>query len=103
MSSQSQSSSSYNLKCRMRQETAALERLCQVIRVRGFRVARMSVESAGANLDIDLTLEGSRPIAMLQSQLEKLHTVASVTLEITPCIPGIDIGRPRPPLRRSQQ
>nr|WP_252971409.1 ACT domain-containing protein [Marinobacter sp. DS40M8] len=40
----------------------------------------MAVESAGEHLDITLTLEGTRPIAMLQSQLEKLHTVAEVAL-----------------------
>lgn len=51
----------YTLTCTMHAEAAALERLCQVIRVRGFRVARMAVESAGDMLDITLTLEGSRP------------------------------------------
>jgi acetolactate synthase II small subunit len=61
-------------------EPAALERLCQVIRIRGFRVASMAVESVGEHLDIRLTLEGARPIAMLQSQLEKLHTVVEVAL-----------------------
>ena len=71
---------SYTLNCRMSQETAALERLCQVVRIRGFRIARMAVESAGDHLDIALTLEGSRPIAMLQTQLEKLHTVVEVGL-----------------------
>ncbi|PXX90395.1 acetolactate synthase [Marinobacter vulgaris] len=70
---------SYTLNCRMSREAAALERLCQVIRVRGFRIARMAVESAGDHIDIALTLEGTRPISMLQSQLEKLHTVAEVT------------------------
>jgi acetolactate synthase II small subunit len=69
---------SYTLNCRMAHEAAALERLCQVIRTRGFRIVRMAVESAGESLDIALTLEGTRPIAMLQSQLEKLHTVAEV-------------------------
>ena len=38
------------------------------------------MESTGDTLDIALTLEGSRPVAMLQSQLEKLHTVAGVEL-----------------------
>lgn len=71
---------SYTLNCRMAQETAALERLCQVVRIRGFRIARMAVESAEEHLDIALTLEGTRPIAMLQSQLEKLHTVMDVAL-----------------------
>ncbi|MEX2475695.1 ACT domain-containing protein [Marinobacter sp.] len=71
---------SYTLNCRMSQEAAALERLCQVVRIRGFRIARMAVESAGEHIDIALTLEGTRPIAMLQSQLEKLHTVVEVGL-----------------------
>lgn len=72
---------SYTLNCRMIQEAAALERLCQVVRIRGFRIARMAVESAEEHFNIALTLEGARPIAMLQSQLEKLHTVAEVALE----------------------
>ncbi len=82
MNPQSQSSiPSYTLNCRMTQEAAALERLCQVVRIRGFRIARMAVESAEEHFNIALTLEGARPIAMLQSQLEKLHTVAEVALE----------------------
>lgn len=71
---------SYILNCRMAYESAALERLCQVVRIRGFRVARMAVESVDEHLDIQLTLEGTRPIAMLQAQLEKLHTVVEVVL-----------------------
>ncbi len=71
---------SYTLNCRMAYESAALERLCQVVRIRGFRVARMAVDSVGEHLDIHLTLEGTRPIAMLQAQLEKLHTVVGVAL-----------------------
>ncbi|MGC8121071.1 ACT domain-containing protein [Marinobacter sp. VGCF2001] len=73
-------SQSYTLNCRMSQEAAALERLCRVVRVRGFRISKMAMESVGDSLDILLTLEGSRPVAMLQSQLEKLHTVAGVEL-----------------------
>ena len=68
------------LHCRMQSEPAGLERLCRVVRVRGFRIVGMSVECTGGHFDIALTLEGSRPIAMLQSQLLKLHTVAEVVL-----------------------
>jgi acetolactate synthase II small subunit len=75
-----QTPASHTLNCRMESEAAALERLCQVVRIRGFRIARMAVESVEDQLDIQLTLEGTRSISMLQSQLEKLHTVASVTL-----------------------
>jgi acetolactate synthase II small subunit len=71
------STPSYQIHCRMTQEAAALERLCQVVRVRGFRIAAMAVESDGGHFDIALRLEGNRPIAMLRSQLEKLHTVTS--------------------------
>ena len=68
------------LHCRMQSEPAGLERLCRVVRVRGFRIASMSVESSGEHFNIALTLEGSRPISMLQSQLLKLHTVGEVVL-----------------------
>ncbi|RMJ05662.1 Acetolactate synthase isozyme 2 small subunit [Marinobacter litoralis] len=75
------STPSYNLNCRMHMEAAALERLCQVVRVRGFRISEMSMSSGSEHLDIALTLEGSRPIAMLKAQLEKLHTVAEVLVQ----------------------
>ncbi|MBR9870734.1 MAG: acetolactate synthase [Gammaproteobacteria bacterium] len=65
----------------MQSEAAALERLCQVVRVRGFRISEMSMSSGSEHLEIDLTLEGSRPIAMLKAQLEKLHTVAEVLVQ----------------------
>lgn len=72
---------SYQIHCRMTPEAAALERLCQVVRVRGFRIAKMAMENVGDSLDIALTLEGNRPIGMLQSQLEKLQTVVVVELK----------------------
>lgn len=71
---------SYTLRCRMVFESAALERLCQVVRIRGFRITGMTVQSTGSQLDIRLSLEGSRPIAMLESQLQKLHSVTAVSL-----------------------
>lgn|SRR5680860_403857 len=74
------SSNRHVLHCRMQSEPAGLERLCRVVRVRGFRIAGMSVECSGEHFDIALTLEGSRPISMLQSQLLKLHTVGEVVL-----------------------
>ena len=75
---------SHILDCRMAFEPAALERLCQVVRIRGFRVARMVAASAGDQLTIQLTVEGIRPIEMLKSQLEKLHTVVEVSLPLKP-------------------
>ncbi|WP_323751139.1 ACT domain-containing protein [Marinobacter sp.] len=75
------STPSYNLNCRMQSEAAALERLCQVVRVRGFRISQMSMNSGNEHLEIALTLEGSRPITMLKAQLEKLHTVTEVVVQ----------------------
>lgn len=74
------SSPYYTLSCVMVDEAAALERLCQVVRIRGFRIAKMAMENTGEMLDITLTLQGNRPVAMLQSQLEKLQTVSVVEL-----------------------
>ncbi len=70
----------YTLNCQMSHEAAALERFCQVVRIRGFRIAQMEVESSEGQLDIALTLEGTRSIDMLKAQLEKLHTVLRVDL-----------------------
>ncbi|MDP4548583.1 ACT domain-containing protein [Marinobacter sp. MDS2] len=75
------STPSYHLNCRMQSEAAALERLCQVVRVRGFRISQMSMNSGNEHLEIALTLEGSRPIAMLRAQLEKLHTVEEILVQ----------------------
>jgi acetolactate synthase II small subunit len=92
---------SYTITCRMNHEAAALERLCQVVRIRGFRIAKMavessvdssvesSVESAEETLAIALTIQGSRPVAMLQSQLEKLHTVVEVILTTPAIAPAV--------------
>lgn len=65
----------HRIQCRMRQEAAALERLCQVVRIRGFRIEQMAVTSGDHHLDVALTLAGTRPVTMLQAQLEKLQTV----------------------------
>lgn len=81
MSSQHQTDTpSYTITCQMSHEIAALERLCQVVRIRGFRIAKMAVETAEDKLAIALTVQGSRPVSMLQTQLEKLHTVMRVEL-----------------------
>lgn len=78
MNASTQDIPSYRIHCRMNQEAAALERLCQVVRIRGFRIATMAMETTGDLLDIALTVEGTRPIGTLQRQLEKLQTVVSV-------------------------
>jgi acetolactate synthase II small subunit len=93
----SRNAPSYTISCRMNHEAAALERLCQVVRIRGFRIAKMAVESsmesaaegAKETLDIALTIQGSRPVAMLQSQLEKLHTVVEVILTTPAMAPAV--------------
>ena len=80
---------SYTITCRMSHEAAALERLCQVVRIRGFRIAKMAVETADGALDIALTIQGARSVSMLQSQLEKLHTVLEVILTTPAIAPAV--------------
>ncbi|MDO6440960.1 ACT domain-containing protein [Marinobacter sp. 2_MG-2023] len=81
-------SPSYTITCRMNHEAAALERLCQVVRIRGFRIEKMAVETTNDFLDIALTVQGTRHVTMLQSQLEKLHTVAEVILTTPAMMPA---------------
>ena len=89
MNASTQTIPSYQIHCRMSQEAAALERLCQVVRIRGFRIAKMAMESSDNALEIALTLEGTRSIGMLQSQLEKLQTVVGVELAENKASAGI--------------
>lgn len=71
----------HSIHCRMYHEAAALERLCQVVRIRGFRIEQMVVTTGDHYLDVAITLAGTRPVAMLQAQLEKLHTVIEAVLD----------------------
>lgn len=69
---------SFHLNCYMDPEPAALERLCQVIRIRGFRVLAMSAEQAEGAWSLSMTVAGIRPIEMLMSQIGKLTSVTQV-------------------------
>ncbi|MGP4843922.1 ACT domain-containing protein [Marinobacter sp. 1Y8] len=71
---------SHRMQCRMDAEPAALERLCQVVRIRGFTIDQMQVQMGQDFLEIELTVKGQRAIQMLASQLEKLHTVTRLTM-----------------------
>ncbi len=71
---------SHRMQCRMDAEPAALERLCQVVRIRGFTIEKMQVQMGRGVLDIELTVKGERAVQMLVSQLEKLQTVTGLTL-----------------------
>ena len=73
------STPSYTINCRMTHEPAALERLCQVVRIRGFRVLAISAEQAEGIWTLTMTVAGVRPLEMLISQLEKLTSVTEVS------------------------
>ncbi|WP_148863643.1 ACT domain-containing protein [Marinobacter fonticola] len=75
MKTPSKTTRMHTLACRMSAEAAAIERLCQVTRIRGFRIEQMQVQTSDDGLEISMTLSGERSIDMLRSQLEKLHTV----------------------------
>ncbi len=68
----------YQIDCRMTSEPAALERLCQVVRIRGFEVTEVNAALQDKRWRISLTVRGSRSVEMLRKQLEKLHTVERV-------------------------
>ncbi|HET7315553.1 ACT domain-containing protein [Salinisphaera sp.] len=64
--------------CRLDLEPAALERLVQAVRRRGFTIERVGAERASDGLLVDLTVSGARPAETLRAHLEKIHTVQSV-------------------------
>lgn len=64
--------------CRMQAEEAAMERLLQVVRIRGFQLRGLQLERDEDGYRIALTLAGERPIDFLLPQLRKLHSIRSV-------------------------
>lgn len=74
----SQACAAHRVQCRMQAEEVAMERLLQVVRIRGFRLQDLQVEREGDGFHIALTVAGERPIDFLLRQLEKLHTILSV-------------------------
>jgi len=80
-----QSAGSHRVQCRMQAEEAAMERLLQVVRIRGFQLQDLQLEREADGYRIALTVAGERPIDFLLRQLEKLHSVLSVVA--TPGVP----------------
>ncbi|WP_353176441.1 ACT domain-containing protein [Salinisphaera sp. T5B8] len=70
----------HTMTCCIKPETAALERILQVVRKRGFSVERFTAEHDKGRLRIRLSCSGSRCPDMLRAQLDKLHGVQSVCL-----------------------
>lgn len=69
----------HEFHCLMAPEPAALERLCQTLRVRGFRIQGFHASLAPDGLRIQCRVSGNRPPAMLHNQLARLHSVKSVS------------------------
>lgn len=74
----------HRIECRMLAEEAAMERLLQVVRIRGFQLRGLQLERDGDGYRIALTLAGERSIDFLLPQLRKLHSIRSV--EAAPCL-----------------
>lgn len=72
----------YTFACWIDPEPVGLERLFQVVRTRGFTVERVWAEHDGRDLQVHITVSGTRSGAMLQSQLEKLYSVQRVLLQL---------------------
>lgn len=68
----------HRLICNMHPEPAAIERICQVVRVRGFQVEQLRVRRQTNRLEIELEVTGERALPMLLTQIDKLHTVTGV-------------------------
>lgn len=84
MTTSTENAKTHTLTCRMAAEAAAIERLCQVTRIRGFRIEQMQVQADAGELEISMTLCGERSIDMLRSQIERLHTVRSLDYGVMP-------------------
>ncbi|WP_348766560.1 ACT domain-containing protein [uncultured Salinisphaera sp.] len=70
----------HTINCRMQPEPAALERVLQVVRKRGFAIERFGAEHEAGQLRIRLSCSGRRCPHMLRAQLNKLCGMESVCL-----------------------
>ncbi|AWB68828.1 acetolactate synthase 2 small subunit [Saccharobesus litoralis] len=60
---------------------ATLERVLRVVRHRGFALQTFNVSASDSEqVAIELTVTGERPIATLQTQLDKLYDIAHLEL-----------------------
>ncbi|MBC3766362.1 acetolactate synthase 2 small subunit [Neptunicella marina] len=59
---------------------AALERVLQVTRYRGFVLESCDVRTEQNNLTVKMQVSGSRPVSLLTSQLNKLHDLEELCL-----------------------
>ena len=79
---------SHIIQCRMQAAPEALERVLQVVRIRGFRVNGLAAERETAQLRIELRISGERSIDNLMRQLEKL-----VGMEAVHSLSGLEMRR----------
>lgn len=64
-----------------KQQPAMLERVLRVVRHRGFSLESLNVSTSDeAQVAIELTVSGARPIETLQRQLDKLYDIAHLEL-----------------------
>ncbi|WP_444996905.1 acetolactate synthase 2 small subunit [Aliikangiella sp. IMCC44359] len=71
------------VKIKAYNEATTLEQLLRVIRYRGFKVDRisMNVEPLEQMVDIELNVKSKRPISLLENQLTKLVDIKNVYVE----------------------
>lgn len=75
----------YRFVCCMEDEPAGVERLCQVVRRRGFRIDRLEAERLHGHLCVDIHVAGTRAPDTLKRQIEKIVTVRSVRQPLAEC------------------
>lgn len=69
------------LHCTIADQPAALERLLQTVRIRGFHVQNMDVNKQAHILKVRLTVVGARSPDLLMRSLERQHDVESIFYE----------------------
>lgn len=72
----------YQLELQMNNQPAALERVLQTTRYRGFELHDLNMQLIDQNsLRLLMTVSGQYPINILTTQLNKLYDLASLTFE----------------------
>ncbi|WP_088329334.1 acetolactate synthase 2 small subunit [Lacimicrobium sp. SS2-24] len=73
----------YDLELLLSDQPAALERVLQTARYRGFKVRQLQMRQRGSGLQLSMQVSGPQPINILTTQLHKLYDLASLNIEQT--------------------
>jgi acetolactate synthase II small subunit len=84
----------YQLTLLLTNTPAAIERVLQTTRYRGFTLHHCQMHTDSGDIQLNMRVSGEYPIHLLTSQLNKLYDVIELVFDSTSCRAEIDTAEP---------